>query len=192
MNLRGLMQRIRNSAAVRVLRDTRGAAAIEMGLIAPAMISFMFGTAELATGVAVDRKVTITSRSLSDLVAQSTTISDSDMTNIFNAASSILTPYPTAPLTATVSAINIDANLNATVGWSSALNTSARAVGSTVTIPTGLKLANSQLIWAEVSYAFVPPVSRFITGTLTLSDQFFARPRQSSTICRPPTVTVCS
>jgi Flp pilus assembly protein TadG len=192
MNLRGLMQRIRNSAAVRVLRDTRGAAAIEMGLIAPAMISFMFGTAELSTGVAVDRKVTITSRSLSDLVAQSTTISDSDMTNIFNAASSILTPYSTTPLHAKVTAVNIDASLNATVAWSSALNTSARAVGSTVTIPTGLKLANSQLIWAEVSYDFVPPVARFITGTLTLSDQFFARPRQSSTICRPPTVTVCS
>ena len=192
MNLRGLIERIRHSALVRALGDTRGAAAIEMGLIAPAMLSVMFGTTELASGVAIDRKVTITSRSLSDLVAQSTTVSDTDMTNIFNAASSILTPYPTTPLKAKVSAVNIDASLNATVAWSSALNTTARSVGSAVTIPTGLKLANSQLIWAEVSYDYVPAVSKFITGTLTMSDQFFARPRQSSTICRPPTVTTCS
>src|SRR5436190_14966313 len=67
MNLRGLIERIRHSALVRALGDTRGAAAIEMGLIAPAMLSVMFGTTELASGVAIDRKVTITSRSLSDL-----------------------------------------------------------------------------------------------------------------------------
>lgn len=192
MNARSVLQRIRNSAPARAMRDTRGAGAIEMGIIAPAILSIVLGTAELASGVAVDRKVTITARSLSDLVAQSTTISDSDMTNIFNAASSILTPYSTSPLKAKVTAVSIDASLNATVAWGSSLNTTARSVGSTVTIPTGLKIANTQMIWAEVSYDFTPPVTRFLTGTVTLSDQFFARPRQSTTICRPPTVTTCS
>jgi hypothetical protein len=27
---------------------------------------------------------------------------------------------------------------------------------------------------------------------LNMTDQFFARPRESSTICRPPAVTTCS
>ena len=192
MTMQGLLQRFRNSAPMRALRDTRGAGAVEMALITPAILSFVIGTAELSTGVAIDRKVTITARSLSDLVAQATTISDSDMTNIFNAASSIMTPYPTSQLTAKVSAISIDASLNATVTWSNGYNAGGRTAGSAVTIPTGLKIANSQLIWAEVSYGYTPGVAKFITGTMSLTDQFFARPRQSTTICRPPNVTTCS
>jgi Flp pilus assembly protein TadG len=192
MILRSLLQRIRKSPAAGAARDTRGTAAVEMALIAPVVLGIFFGTAELSMGIAVDRKVTITARSLSDLVAQSTSVSDTDMTNIFNAASAILTPYSATPLTAKVSAINIDASLNATVGWSNALNTTARTAGTAVTIPAGLKIANTQLIWSEVTYGFTSPVAQYITGTLTLTDQFFARPRQSSTICRPPTVTTCS
>lgn len=192
MILHGLLQRIRKTAIARIADDRRGAAAVEFALITPAILAIFFGTAELSQAVAVDRKVTITARSLSDLVAQSTSISDTDMTNIFNATSSILTPYAASPLTAKVSAVNIDASGNATVGWSSALNTTARATGSAVTIPTALRIANTQLIWSEISYGYTSPVSQFITGTMTLTDQFFARPRQSSTICRPPTVTTCS
>ena len=186
------MARNRPRSIAQLPNDKRAASAVEFAFIAPVMILAYFGLAELCGAMLAERKASHTASAIGDLVAQSTSIHDSDMTNIFNAASSILTPYSNTPLHAKVTAVNIDASLNATVAWSSALNTSARAVGSTVTIPTGLKLANSQLIWAEVSYDFVPPVSRFIIGTLTLSDQFFARPRQSSTICRPPTVTVCS
>ena len=192
MKLRGLLQRLRKSAPVRIIIDTRGAAAVEFALIAPAILSIFLGTAELSQGVAVDRKVTITARSLSDLVAQSTTISDADMTNIFNAATAILTPYSSSPLKARVSAVNIDASGNATIGWSSQSNWTAYTPGTAVTIPTALKMPNSQLIWGEITYAYTPPVAKYISGTLNLTDQFFARPRQSNTVCRPPTVTVCS
>lgn len=190
MRLQNLKQRLRRLAEL--VRDNRGIASIEMGLITPALLSFYLGTADLATGVAVDRKVTILARSLSDLVAQSTTISDTDMTNIFSAAGSIMQPYSTTTLKARVSAINIDGSLNATVGWSSGSNMTARSVGSAVTIPNGLKIANTQLIWSEIRYGFNAPAAKFIVGTVNLTDQFFARPRQSSTICRPPTVTTCS
>ena len=63
---------------------------------------------------------------------------------------------------------------------------------SVVTIPAALKIANTQMIWSEVTYGYTPAVAYYITGTLNMTDQFFARPRQSSTICRPPTVTTCS
>jgi Flp pilus assembly protein TadG len=192
MNLRGILQRLRKSVPVRIVTNTRGAAAAEFALITPAILSVFLGTAELSQGVAIDRKVTITARSLSDLVAQSTTISDTDMTNIFNAATAILMPYSTSTLKARVSAVNIDASGNATIGWSSHSNWTAYTPGTAATIPTALKMPNSQLIWGEISYGYTPPVAKYISGTLNLTDQFFARPRQSSTVCRPPTVTVCS
>lgn len=192
MGLRSILRRLQASAPARAARDTQGAAAAEFAIIVPALISLMIGTSEISLGVALDRKVTITARSLSDLVAQSTTISDADMTNIFNAAAAILTPYTTTPLKAKVSAVNIDGNGNATVAWGSAYNTSPRAKNDVVSIPAGLKIPNTQLIWSEITYDFKPPVAQYISGTLKLSDQFFARPRQSGTICRPPQVTTCS
>jgi Flp pilus assembly protein TadG len=192
MNMRRLLQKLK---LVRggFADDSRGAAAVEFGLITPAILAIFFGTAEMATGVSIDRKLTITARALSDLVAQSTTITDTDMTNIFNASGSIMTPYSASPLKAKVSAVNINATgTTATVAWSSASNDTARAVGEVVTIPAALKVPNTQVIWSEVTYGYTPTVAYYITGSLNLTDQFFARPRQSSTICRPPTVTTCS
>jgi Flp pilus assembly protein TadG len=193
MNMRRLLQKLK-LVHCGLVDDSRGAAAVEFGLITPAILAIFFGTAELAQGVSIDRKLTITARALSDLVAQSTTISDTDMTNIFNASSAIMTPYSATPLKGRVSAVNINAaGTTATVAWSSATaNETARAVGDVVTIPTALKVANTQVIWSEVTYAYTPAVAYHITGSLNLTDAFFARPRQSSTICRPPTVTTCS
>jgi Flp pilus assembly protein TadG len=194
MMLRRLLQRAQNAVA-RLAIDTRGAAAVELAIITPAIIALFFGTTELSQAVAVDRKVTVTARALSDLVAQSTTVSDADMSNIFDAITGIMTPYTTTPLSARVSAVNINAaGTAATVGWSNATGTGlpARGVGTAVTIPAALRVANTQVIWSEISYGYTSPIGHFIVGTLTMTEQFFARPRQSVTICRPPTVTTCS
>lgn len=167
-----------------MIRDRRGAAAVEFAIITPAILTIFFGTAEVSTGVAIDRKVVMTARSLSDLVAQSMIVNDADMTNIFNAASAVMSPYSTATeLHVKVSAVNIDSKGVATIGWSKASNSTARAAGAVVTIPSALAMPNSQLIWSEITYDYKPSVGYFITGTLNLSDQFFARPRQSSTVC---------
>jgi Flp pilus assembly protein TadG len=195
MTLRRLLQKLK-LVHRGIARDSRGAAAVEFGLITPAILGIFFGTAELAQGVSVDRKLTLTARALSDLVAQSTTISDTDMTNIFAAGSGILTPYSVSPLKAKVTAVNINAaGTSGTVAWSSAYNDTPRAVNEVVMPTDKLKplwVANTQLIWSEVKYGYTPAFAWYITGTLNLTDQFFARPRQSSTICRPPTVTTCS
>lgn len=184
MTLRKLLRRVRASELVRMTRDRRGAAAVEFAVIAPVMLTIFFGTAEVSTGVAIDRKVVLTARALSDLVAQSMIVNDTDMTNIFSAASAVMSPYSTSTeLHIKVSAINIDSKGVATVGWSKASNSTARGVGSTVTIPSALAMPSSQLIWSEISYDYKPAVGYFITGTMSLSDQFFARPRQSTTVC---------
>jgi Flp pilus assembly protein TadG len=73
--------------------DTRGIAAIEFAMIVPLMLVLFFGTVEFSSGVAVDRKVTLMARTLSDLTSQQDTkIIDSTFTNIFNASTGIMTP----------------------------------------------------------------------------------------------------
>ena len=55
-------------------------------MIVPIMLVMFFGTVEFSSGVAVDRKVTMMARTLSDLTSQGTTVTDSDLTNFFAAA----------------------------------------------------------------------------------------------------------
>ena len=49
-------------------------------------------------------------------------------------------------------------------------------------MPDTLKVANTQLIYAEVSYAYTPTVGYTITGSLTLSDQMYMAPRITAPI----------
>ena len=59
-----------------LIEDRRGLAAIEFAMIVPIMLVMFFGTVELSSGVAVDRKVTLVARTLSDLTSQSSSVAD--------------------------------------------------------------------------------------------------------------------
>lgn len=155
-------------------RDRRGVSAVEFALLAPLMIGLYLGCVEVSDGVAVDRKVSLTAAAVANLTTQVTAISSSDMDNILDASSAIITPYSATNLKITVSCITIDGDKNATVKWSATKN---GGVGGTVTVPTALKIANSQLIFSRASYAYTPTVGYTITGTLTLADQMYMAPR---------------
>src|SRR5450432_4665035 len=78
--------------------DCSGIAATEFAVIVPIMLVMFFGTVEFSSGVAVDRKVTMVARTLSDLTSQSTSVADTDLTNFGQTAKAILTPYQASPL----------------------------------------------------------------------------------------------
>ena len=162
--------------------DRRGVSALEFAITLPLMLALYLGTAEVTQGISVKRKVTLTARAVADLSSQYTAITNADLTNIFNAGSAIIAPYTVGNLAETVSEIAIDANGNATVVWSSTSNGTALTVGQTVTLPSGLAMANSYLILGQASYSYNPTYGYVLTKTLTLSDQFYMRPRQSNSI----------
>ena len=170
----------------RFLRDKRGISAVEFAMLLPLMITLYLGGVEVSQAVAVDRKVTLISRSLGDLVAQATTVTNAEMTNILAATAAIIVPYVDAKLKITVSSVVIDAQGVAKIAWSDTKNGTARAVGSTVTLPAALNTASSSLIWAESQYAYTPVIGYVITGTMNLKDQIFMRPRLSDTVARTP------
>ena len=69
MSIVSIWLRIRRTAA-RMLVDRSGIAATEFAVIVPVMLVMFFGTVEFSSGVAVDRKVTLMARTLSDLTSQ--------------------------------------------------------------------------------------------------------------------------
>jgi Flp pilus assembly protein TadG len=155
--------------------DRRGVSAVEFALLAPVMIALYLGMVEVSDGIGADRKVSLTASTLANLTAQYTTISSTDMSNILDASSAIITPYSASNLSMTVSCINIDSNKNVTLKWSVARNTSA--LSGAISIPTDLQVPGTQLILAQAFYAYTPIVGYTITGTLNLSDRMYMAPR---------------
>src|SRR6187431_3085594 len=118
MSILPIWLRIRRTAA-RMFVDRSGIAATEFAVIVPVMLVMFFGTVEFSSGVAVDRKVTLMARTLSDLTSQSTSVTDADLTNFFAAGKGIMTPYSPTPTESTITELYVDpSTLAARVQWS--------------------------------------------------------------------------
>jgi Flp pilus assembly protein TadG len=86
----------------RFRRDHKGLAAVEFALILPVMITLFFGIVELSMALAARADVTNMASIAADLVAQESSMTAQDMSNVFAASSAILYPYSTTPATITV------------------------------------------------------------------------------------------
>lgn len=189
---KNLIRRVRRTAAG-LRGDERGLAATEFALIVPLMLVMFFGTVEMSSGVAVDRKVTLVARTLSDLTSQSVSVTDGDVTDFFAASSLILWPYGATPINASITELWINPSTSkASVQWSRKNDGSTpRAAGTFVTIPAGLiakdssgnTVANQYLILSEVSYLYTPTVGYVMNKAgITLNDVNYTRPRQSACV----------
>ena len=189
--------------AVNMLGDSSGVAATEFAVIVPLMLAMFFGTVEFSSGVAVDRKITLVARALSDLTSQSlSTTSDTELQNIFAASSAILTPYSVTPIQPTISEIYVDASKIAKIQWSKSatlslvsgaptavLKNSSHSKGDVVTIPPGLQVPGTWLIFSEIDYKYVPAVGYMMNKLgVTLHDVTYTRPRQSTCVDYPAPV----
>ena len=164
-------------------RNERGSAAVEFAVIVPIMLTLFFGVVEFSSGIAVDRKVTLVGRTLSDLTSQSTCVTQSDLDGFTITAKAIMTPYSTTPLLSTITQVYVDNNLDAKVSWSK--GSAPRGNGSGVSIPTGLKVKETYLIMAEVEYLYKPMggVNYVMSSAgVNLKDQTYTRPRQAASV----------
>jgi len=159
-------------------RDERGVSAVEFALLAPMMIGLYLGGVEISEGISVDRKVTLAAGAVANLAAQTSTLSTAEMTNVLDATTTIMAPYSAAPLKITVSCISIDGNKAATVKWSVTRNGTAKS--GSITLPAALQVANTQLLFGEVSYTYTPTVGRVIKDSIVLSDTMYMAPRISA------------
>lgn len=175
-------------------RDIGGLAAIEFAMILPLMLVTVFGTVGVTSVIAIDRKVTLIARTLSDLTSQSASVVDSDIDNFFAIGNAMLTPYSAAqnpasggPLKATVSEIYIDPTTGAArVQWSR--GDSQRAIGSVVsTMPadligkdgSGKILPKQYFILSEVSYLYAPSILPGV-ASVPLQESTYTRPRNTT------------
>jgi Flp pilus assembly protein TadG len=169
----------------RFIRSRSGMAAVEFALIAPVMILVFFGSIEFSEGLNCKARVERVASTAADLVAQSTAVTTTDVNNIFSAANSVLYPFSPAPAQIVVSSLVDDGHGGAKVAWSNATsNATARALGSAVTVPTGLIVSGTggSVILAEVTYTYSSPTTQVLNANTVMTGMFYARPRRSTTV----------
>jgi len=174
-----------------------GLAAIEFAFIAPVLAIMLMGTIELCQALECHQKITLVASSAADLVAQTTTVSSSGMNDVFSAASAIIYPFSQSSVSIVVSSVLSDGNGNGTVAWSKAnANGTALNPGDPVTLSqplmstcdvngsncTPCAKGSCSVIYAQVSYSYVPLISQHLFGATTMSDYFYERPRKSATV----------
>ncbi len=182
--------------------DADAVAATEFAIVVPFMLLLYVGGIELADGMAINVKVSATAHSVTDMVAQNTSLSTAQMQNMLTGATAIIAPYPVTSsggsslLSVTVSEISSDSNGNLTLRWSQSYNGTSFGPGRTnltnLTVPTSLNGTvgnannpnnqNDQVsfIVGEASYAYTPNLGYTISGTVNLQDTYWLFPRCST------------
>ena len=179
----------------RFLADKRGVSAVEFAMLLPLMVTLYLGGVEVSSAVAIDRKMTLVARTLADLTAQATTVSETDLSNIKAAATAIIAPFDSTKIGITISSVIVDAQKVAKIKWSDKnASGTVRTAGDVVSVNDTLKTSSTYpiyLIWAEASYAYTPTIGYVMTGTKNLTDQIYMRPRLSDCVLRPTVQTSC-
>jgi Flp pilus assembly protein TadG len=192
------IQSIRNrfEAIKRFRQEQSGVAIIEFALILPIMVGLYFMLNETTNGMRAARKVTMVARVMADLSSRPVDISDAYRNDIFDAAKPILAPYDTSLAGYRISSIRFDGAANGFVDWSEVKGSGfaahvrcTPAQASTppktpISVPAGLRVANTSVILAEVKFKYKPIIGVTITGTIDLNDQLYMRPRSGEFVTR--------
>jgi len=166
----------------RFFGDIGGVAAIEFAFIAPVMILAYFGLAEVTQGMIAQRRISHTSSTIGDLVAQGSATSPAEISDIFTVGDTIVAPFPTAPLAMRVSSITADASGVTHVDWSQASNMAPLAKGAAVAVPATIFSANQSVVEADVTYAYSSPVNYVLSAPITFSNTYYLKPRISDQV----------
>lgn len=166
------------------LRDRKGVAAVEFAFILPLLITLYLGTVETTFAIMADRRVASVTSTVADLVAQTKTVNQDELDDIFRAATAIMVPFDSQELSIVVTSVAIDADGNATVDWSAAAPGSGQPyqTGATYEIPEGLRIPNTSLVVAEVAYLYNSFLNHIVQSGIPMSDIFYLRPRRSDKV----------
>ena len=181
----------------RFRRDASGLAAIEAALLSPVVLGLLGLVVFGGEGLSIQRKVTLASRTVADLVGQApvssagngagtATLNQSDLDYYLSLSALILYPYAASGAQAEISEVQIASGggSTATVIWSEGYNGGvARPVGQIIPIDPGIVSAGAgYLLLGEVQYAYQPLNIWQSVGPFTISDSIFMAPRSASQI----------
>lgn len=168
------------------LRDRRGVGSVEFAILAPILIAAYFTCFELTIGFSFAKRATRAAGTVGDLVAQqSNTVNKAFLGTMTNAAQSIFAPYDVEgltkaaknPLNLKITGVEIDKDGNAKTAWSwQRTGAAPYAVGSAVTVPKELRIAETFLIRTELTASY--PLMLFLPTTFSPENRAISMNRE--------------
>lgn len=158
----------------RAATDQKGAAAVEFALIFPILFMLNLGAVEALQVYQAQRNVAHIAAAISDITAQSRTVTETELQDVLNAGPAIIYPFPNTSLQQRVSSLTADASGTVTQDWTSKRNYSGSAGAS---VPAGYLGANESVIVSDVVYDYAPTFRLFLPATIRFTRHAYARPR---------------
>ena len=172
---------------LRFKKDRDGAAAVEFGLIAPAMLLIFFAIIEVSDLLSANRRLTTATSSLADLTTQMTQVLDADVPVLYAAGRAMLAPYDGDKLNQVVTSVRWEADEDdPVVDWSIAdgPDAVAHAPGAAFDLPEGIIAEGGSVIAVEMNYNHASRFSQLVIGEVEFADSFYLRPRRALWIPR--------
>ena len=132
---------------LRLARDSRGIAVVEFALVLPLMLIMLIGAFTISDMISAYRKVTITTRALTDLVSRNISpaagAGGTTVGTYLTSSELVMQPYSATSTTVQVSELRVCDATHAWVVWTQAQTgttaaTSTVTASTVVTIPTSL------------------------------------------------------
>jgi Flp pilus assembly protein TadG len=183
--------------------DKNGTAAVEFAMLLPILITLFFGVMESSLALICRAEVSTMAGTAADLISQANAASKADLSNVYDAAGTILYPYydpsaagsakPTIRLTSVVDDGSGAADKNHMTGkvaWTctqagSGTLPTAPTVGGTVTLPQPLMTLGGSVIIAEIAYKYASPTTKVVSGSINFTNNFYTKPRRVLQIAAP-------
>lgn len=167
------------------LSDRRGVGGVEFAILAPILIATYFSCFELTIGFSFAKRATRATGTVGDLVAQQSSVNKAFLATMTTAAKSIFAPYDvdglstTAknPLNIRITGVQIDTSGNAKTLWSwQRTGAAPYAVGSAVTVPKEMRIAETFLIRTELVASY--PLMLFLPTTFSPENRAISMNRE--------------
>ena len=175
-------------------RADAGIAAVEFALILPLMVTMYLGLVSVTMAVNTDRKLTLVSRTISDLTSRSNAaMSDSDLRDIMGAATAVFAPYKASGMTVAIASVYVKdtgtkdaagkAIVSASICWSTAktvLSDGTLGAGTLPSgwgkgqeikpVPAGFDKPDSTYVMSRVEQQYTPVIGEAVSGKINLNE----------------------
>jgi len=168
--------------AKKLQQDNSGIAAIEMALIFPMMIVLLIGLVDVTDGLSANRKVTITTNTLGDLISQEPGITTkANIDGIFVGATQTMVPYDGANLGLEIFNYRKIGNNAPTLNWEHRSGTNCGAAPAVTADMEALMTQGNDLIISRTCYNFSYILGNLFSGSTSfpMKEEMTLRPRKS-------------
>ena len=176
-----------------IIRDEHGLAAVEFALVLPMLAAMFLGGFELNRFILVHQKVEKVTYTVADVVAQSQSVTQSQLDQIFIAAEEIMQPYDFGDDgVVIVTSVSKSGTENPKVRWrytgggTLSRSSTVGAVDATASLPGGLTLnAGDNVIVAEVYYRYHPVLEGTAVSESDIYKTAIFKPRLGALVTTP-------